>query len=58
MLAESPEIFARLLAVHTGDESVLHFVFTSGLKTASRLLFQRDRTTLSSGRASQLITQD
>jgi flavin-dependent dehydrogenase len=38
MLAGSPQIFARMLGVHVGEEPVGHFVLTRGVEVGLRLL--------------------
>jgi menaquinone-9 beta-reductase len=37
MLAGSPDLFARMLAVHTGEESLAHFAATHGARLGFRL---------------------
>lgn len=38
MLAGSPDLFAGLLAVHTGEETLCHFAATQGVRLGFRLL--------------------
>jgi menaquinone-9 beta-reductase len=42
MLSGNPDLFARFLDVHIGEESLLHFAATQGLQLGFRLLFPRD----------------
>jgi flavin-dependent dehydrogenase len=43
MLAGSPDLFAKILAVHTGDESLSHFAATHGARLGFRLLLPESR---------------
>jgi hypothetical protein len=43
MLAGSPDLFARMLAVHTGDESLTHFAATHGVRLGFRMLMPESR---------------
>jgi menaquinone-9 beta-reductase len=43
MLAGSPDLFAKLLAVHTGEETLAHFATTQGVRLGFRLLVPEGR---------------
>ncbi len=43
MLADSPDLFARMLAVHTEDESLTHFTATQGVRLGVRMLIPESR---------------